>query len=273
MSEANPVAEAQVKQGDPVLVEGAGTKPADPAAAPKGEESNFNKIRRELKAMQKAAVEREDRIRLQEERINTLLDVVERRSASKYEPEGLDLSHLAKDDPDRPLIERKLAPLLKKRGDDGELASIKEELKKLREDRDRDSAGKKQMAEFQQITDEIAEDRGLSSDVANAVRRAILEKRVGGETYEDAFDNAVVWLKGAGKYPAEGKKPEAGKGGSERVSVGGVMPQQAGAPVSSDDYRTLRKQFREAKEEGNGDEEAKAFQALLLKAKEEQARG
>ena len=66
---------------------------------------------------------------------------------------------------------------------------------------------------------------------------------------------------------AKGKEP-----GDERTSVGGVMPGQAGAPVSSDDYRILRKSYAEARAEGDGEAENRAFQSLLRKAQEEQSR-
>lgn len=283
MSDANPVADLAAKQAEggaqePVKQEEAKRDPTTgkfippvekSQEAPKGDGGeNFRALRREMKNIQKSVADRDDRIRLQEERINTLLDVMERRQAPAEDP----LAHLAKDDPDRSLIERKIAPLLKR---DGELASIKEELKKLREEQENSRRGSQKLAEFNEIMSEIAEDRGLPAEVANAVRKVILEKRVGGDTYEDAFENAVTYLKGAGKYPGNGQKTDAGKKqeGTERTVVGGVMPQQAGAPVTSDDFRTLRKHFQDARAEGNGDDEARAFQSLLAKVREEQGRG
>lgn len=280
--ETTELEKAQAEQADPGTHPGAKPNPdgagngeaagGKKEGAPKdGSERHFDRLRREMRELKKGMEERDRKIVEYDARINTLLDIVERRqqSAAPEAPED-PLAHLSPDDPDLPTL-RKLVPALKRgpKGKDPEVESLKAAIEELKKDRETEKAGRSKVAEFEQVIGEIAEDRELSAEVAAAVRETILQNRVGGRTYEEAFDNALVYLRGSGTFP--GKKPGK-KEGEEPASVGGVMPGQAGSPVPSEDFRTLRKAWHEARTGDNAGAEASSFHAMLLKAQQEQAR-
>ena len=270
-AQADPGSQPGGKAADPAAGADAGAKGKDGDGKGKGNagDENFRSLRKEIRAVQRQVAEKDQTISTLQARTEALLDAIEKMPKAR-QPEADPLAHLPADDPDRPLIERKIKPLIDRisKGDP-EVGELKKEIEALRNERKAEADGRAKVAEFDQTIAEIAEDRGLSAEVTAAVRETIVKNRVGGRTYEEAFDNALVYLKGSGEHPGNGKKKDAG---DDPASVGGVMPRQAGAPVPSEDFRTLRKTWHEARGGDDAQGEARAFHNLLLKVQAEQGR-
>lgn len=270
------MAAAQAGGDPPAQEEAPAAQPRgeDGKFAPKGDDQpeqakNFKALRKEIESIKGQVKAKDDYIQSLQDRENRLLDLLEKGR----QPQGDEdvWSHLPKDDPDVKLLKEKMGPALDRyrREADSRVSALEKEIKALREKHVQDDSAAADAENYRRALRSFGRENGLDAEALDTVNSVIRDGKVGGQDFEDAFENAVVYLKGRGIDLKGGKAAKPTK--EEPATVGGIMPGRAGSPPPSDDFRMTRDAYRKARAEGDYEGEKSAFDSYFRQIQERQA--